>query len=284
VAARLMDGKALAERIRGEIAEEVRELGELGLATVLVGDDPASDTYIRLKHKAAGEVGINARDIRLALQTTEEELLQQVEQLNRDDGIDGLLVQLPLPDHIDEARVIRAIDPRKDVDGLHPLNAGHLYLGRPAHVPATPVGVMALLEEYDVPLEGANAVVVGRSDIVGKPASMLLLHANATVTTCHSRTADLAAHTREADVLVVAVGKAGLIGPDDVKEGAAVIDVGMNRSEDGVVGDVDPAASERAGLITPVPGGVGPMTIAMLLRAAVRAARYRRGLLAFPGA
>jgi methylenetetrahydrofolate dehydrogenase (NADP+)/methenyltetrahydrofolate cyclohydrolase len=284
VAARLMDGKALAERIRGEIAEEVRELGELGLATVLVGDDPASDTYIRLKHKAAGEVGINARDIRLALQTTEEELLQQVEQLNRDDGIDGLLVQLPLPDHIDEARVIRAIDPRKDVDGLHPLNAGHLYLGRPAHVPATPVGVMALLEEYDVPLEGANAVVVGRSDIVGKPASILLLHANATVTTCHSRTVDLATHTGEADVLVVAVGKAGLIGPDDVKEGAAVIDVGMNRSEDGVVGDVDPAVSERAGLITPVPGGVGPMTIAMLLRAAVRAARYRRGLLAFPGA
>jgi len=279
-----MDGKALAERIRGEIAEEVRELGELGLATVLVGDDPASDTYIRLKHKAAGEVGINARDIRLASQTTEEELLQQVEQLNRDDGIDGLLVQLPLPDHIDEARVISAIDPKKDVDGLHPLNAGHLYLGRPAHVPATPVGVMALLEEYDVPLEGANAIVVGRSDIVGKPASMLLLHANATVTTCHSRTAGLAAHTREADVLVVAVGKAGLIGPDDVKEGAAVIDVGMNRSEDGVVGDVDPAVSERAGLITPVPGGVGPMTIAMLLRAAVRAARYRRGLLAFPGA
>ena len=279
-----MDGKALAERIRGEIAEEVRELGELGLATVLVGDDPASDTYIRLKHKAAGEVGINARDIRLALQTTEGELLQQVEQLNRDDGIDGLLVQLPLPDHIDEARVIRAIDPKKDVDGLHPLNAGHLYLGRPAHVPATPVGVMALLEEYDVPLEGANAVVVGRSDIVGKPASILLLHANATVTTCHSRTVDLATHTGEADVLVVAVGKAGLIGPDDVKEGAAVIDVGMNRSEDGVVGDVDPGVSERAGLITPVPGGVGPMTIAMLLRAAVRAARYRRGLLAFPGA
>ena len=279
-----MDGKALAERIRGEVAEEVRELGQIGLATVLVGDDPASDTYIRLKHKAAGEVGINARDIRLASQTTEEELLQQVEQLNRDDGIDGLLVQLPLPDHIDEARVIRAIDPKKDVDGLHPLNAGHLYLGRPAHVPATPVGVMALLEEYDVTLDSANTVVVGRSDIVGKPASLLLLHANATVTTCHSRTADLAAHTREADVLVVAVGKAGLIGPDDVKEGAAVIDVGMNRSEDGVVGDVDPAVSERAGLITPVPGGVGPMTIAMLLRAAVRAARYRRGLLAFPGA
>lgn len=278
-----MDGKALAERIRGEIAEEVRELGEIGLATVLVGEDPASDIYIRLKHKAAAEVGINARDIRLASQTSEDELLQQVEQLNADDAIDGLLVQLPLPDHIDEARVIRSIDPKKDVDGLHPFNAGHLYLGRPTHVPATPVGVMALLEEYDVPLEGARAVVVGRSDIVGKPVSLLLLHANATVTTCHSRTSDLSAHTREADVLVVAVGRAGMIGSEDVREGATVIDVGMNRSEQGVVGDVDPAVAERAGLITPVPGGVGPMTIAMLLENAVRAARYRRGLLAFPG-
>ena len=279
-----MDGKALAAGIRGEVAEEVRELGELGLATVLVGDDPASDIYIRLKHKAAGEVGINARDIRLASQTTEEELLQEVEQLNGDEKIDGLLVQLPLPDHIDEAQVLRALDPMKDVDGLHPLNAGQLYLGAPAHVGATPVGVMALLEEYNVPIEGANAVVVGRSDIVGKPVSLLLLHANATVTVCHSRTKDLGAHTREADILVVAVGRAGVVGPDDVREGATVIDVGMNRSDEGVVGDVDPAVAERAGLITPVPGGVGPMTIAMLLRSAVRAARYRRGLLAFPGA
>jgi methylenetetrahydrofolate dehydrogenase (NADP+)/methenyltetrahydrofolate cyclohydrolase len=279
-----MDGRALAERIRGQVAEEVRELGEVGLATVLVGDDPASDVYIRLKHKAAGEVGINARDIRLASQTTEEELLAEVEQLNGFDAIDGVLVQLPLPAHIDEARIIRAIDPRKDVDGLHPVNAGQLLLGHPAHVGATPTGVLALLEEYDVPLEGARAVVVGRSDIVGKPAALLLLHANATVTVCHSRTVDLAAHAREADILVVAVGQAGVIGPEDVKEGATVIDVGMNRGEEGVVGDVDPAVAERAGLITPVPGGVGPMTIAMLLRSAVRAARYRRGLLAFPGA
>jgi len=278
-----MDGKALAERIRGEIAEEARELGEIGLATVLVGDDPASDIYIRLKHKAAGEVGINARDIRLASQTSEQELLEQVAQLNADDSIDGLLVQLPLPDHIDEARVIRAIDPAKDVDGLHPLNFGQLVLGRPAHVGATPVGVMRLLEEYDVAIEGARAVVVGRSDIVGKPAALLLLHANATVTVCHSRTKDLGAVTREADVLVVAVGRANVIGPDDVKEGAAVIDVGMNRGDEGVVGDVDPAAAERARLITPVPGGVGPMTIAMLLAGAVRAAKYRRGLVAFPG-
>ena len=281
--AQLMDGKALAERIRGEIAREVRELGEIGLATVLVGDDPANDIYIRLKHKAAGEVGMHAKDIRLASQTTEEELLDQVAQLNADDAIDGLLVQLPLPGHIDEARIIRAIDPLKDVDGLHPLNFGQLVLGRPAHVGATPVGVMRLLEEYDVPLEGARAVVVGRSDIVGKPQSLLLLHANATVTICHSRTKDLGAVTREADVVVVAVGQTNVIGPDDVREGATVIDVGMNRGEDGVVGDVDPATAERVGLITPVPGGVGPMTIAMLLTSAVKAAKYRRGLLAFPG-
>jgi methylenetetrahydrofolate dehydrogenase (NADP+) / methenyltetrahydrofolate cyclohydrolase len=283
VRARLMDGKALAERIRGEIAGQVRELGELGLATVLVGDDPASDIYIRLKHKAAAEVGIDARDIRLATHTTEAELLEQVTALNVDESIDGVLVQLPLPEQFDEARVIRAIDPIKDVDGLHPLNFGQLVLGRPTHVGATPVGVMRLLEEYEVPLEGARAVVVGRSDIVGKPAALLLLHANATVTVCHSRTRDLGSVTREADVLVVAVGQAGVIGADDVAEGATVIDVGMNRGEEGVVGDVDPAATKRAGLITPVPGGVGPMTIAMLLVSAVKAARYRRGRLAFPG-
>jgi methylenetetrahydrofolate dehydrogenase (NADP+)/methenyltetrahydrofolate cyclohydrolase len=278
-----MDGRALAERIRAEIADEVRELGEIGLATVLVGDDPASDIYIRLKHKAAAEVGINAKDIRLASQTTEDELLRQVAELNADESIDGLLVQLPLPDHIDEARVIRAIDPVKDVDGLHPLNFGQLVLGSPAHVGATPVGVMRLLEEYDVQLEGARAVVVGRSDIVGKPAALLLLHGNATVTVCHSRTRDLGSVTREADVLVVAVGRTAVIGPDDVREGATVIDVGMNRGDEGVVGDVDPGAAERAGLITPVPGGVGPMTIAMLLASAVKAAKYRRGILAFPG-
>ena len=280
----LMKGAPLAARIREQVAADVAELGHVGLATVLVGDDPASDTYIRLKHKAAGEVGINARDIRLASQTTEEELLEQVQQLNADDAIDGLLVQLPLPDQLDEPRVLRSIDPRKDVDGLHPLNFGQLALGLPTHVGATPVGIMALLEEYDVPLEGARAVVVGRSDIVGKPVSLLLLHANATVTICHSRTRDLGAVTREADVLVVAVGKAGVVGPDGVREGATVIDVGMNRGDDGVVGDVDPAVADVAGLMTPVPGGVGPMTIAMLLRNAVRAARYRRRLLAFPGA
>jgi methylenetetrahydrofolate dehydrogenase (NADP+)/methenyltetrahydrofolate cyclohydrolase len=279
-----MDGRALAERVRGDVAEELRELGELGLATVLVGDDPASDTYIRLKHKAAGEVGIVSRDYRLSGDTSEAELLDLVAQLSAEDAIDGILVQLPLPDGIDEARVIRAIEPLKDVDGLHPFNAGQLFLGRPTHVGATPVGIMALLAEYNVPLEGARAVVVGRSDIVGKPAALLLLHANATVTVCHSRTRDLAVHTREADVLVVAVGQANLIGPGDVLDGATVIDVGMNRTDEGLRGDVDPAVAERARLITPVPGGVGPMTIAMLLKNTVHAARYRRGLLAFPGA
>ena len=282
--ARIMDGKALAERIRGEVAEEVRAIGEIGLATVLVGDDPASDVYIRLKHKAADEVGIVARDIRLASQTPEEELLQQVRQLNGDDAIDGLLVQVPLPSHIDEARVIREIDPAKDVDGLHPMNAGQLVLGEPAHVGATPVGVMALLEEYEVPVAGARAVVVGRSNIVGKPVALLLLHAIATVTICHSRTADLASQTREADILVVAIGRPGLVGPDHVREGATVIDVGVNRTDEGLRGDVEPSVAERAGLLTPVPGGVGPMTIAMLLRSTIRAAQYRRGLLAFPGA
>jgi len=284
MAAKLMDGKALAERIRGEVAEEVRELGDVGLATVLVGEDPASEIYIRLKHKAAAEVGMVARDVRLASQTTEDELLAEVEQLNADDTIDGLLVQLPLPDHIDEARIIRAIAPVKDIDGLHPLNAGQLYLGAPAHVGATPAGVMALLDEYDVPVAGARAVVVGRSDIVGKPAALLLLHANATVTVCHSRTKDLAAHTREADILVVGVGRAAVIGPEHVREGATVIDVGMNRSGDRVVGDVDAAVAERAGLITPVPGGVGPMTIAMLLRNTLTAAQHRRSQVAVPGA
>lgn len=278
-----MDGKALAERVRAEVAEEVRELGELGLATVLVGDDPASDIYIKRKHEAAREVGIVTRDSRLSSDTSEDDLLELVAQLNGDDAIDGILVQLPLPDQIDEASIIRAVEPIKDVDGFHPFNAGHLYLGNPTHVPATPLGVMTLLEEYDVELQGADAVVVGRSDIVGKPMAMMLLHAHATVTICHSRTRDLAEHTRQGDVLVVAVGRYGVVGPDDVKEGATVIDVGMNRTDEGLRGDVDPVAAEVAGLITPVPGGVGPMTIATLLRNTVRAARYRRRLLAFPG-
>jgi methylenetetrahydrofolate dehydrogenase (NADP+)/methenyltetrahydrofolate cyclohydrolase len=280
--ATLMDGRALAERIRGDVAEEVARLGHLGLATVLVGDDPASDIYIRLKHKALEEAGIEGRDLRLPAEIAQDELLAIVEGLNRDESVDGILVQLPLPAHLDEALVIRAVDPPKDVDGLHPVNAGLLYLGRPGHVPATPLGIMALLAEYDVQLEGARAVVVGRSAIVGKPVALLLLAANATVTICHSRTRDLPERTREADVLVVAAGRTGLVGPDGVKEGATVVDVGVNRTDEGLRGDVDPAVAERAGLLTPVPGGVGPMTVAMLLQNTLRAARYRSGELAFP--
>jgi methylenetetrahydrofolate dehydrogenase (NADP+)/methenyltetrahydrofolate cyclohydrolase len=274
--ATIMDGRALAERIRAQVAEDVRGLGEIGLTTVLVGDDPASDTYIRLKHRAATEAGIRATDLRLAAGTPEGELLATVAGLNADPDVDALLVQLPLPAHIDEARVIRAVDPEKDVDGFHPANAGELYLGRPRLVPATAVGVLALLAEYGVGLEGANAVVVGRSAIVGKPVAHLLLQANATVTFCHTKTRDLARHTLEADVLVVAAGRAALVSAEMVRPGAAVIDVGMNRTDAGLVGDVDPRAAERAALITPVPGGVGPMTIACLLQNAVQCARFRR--------
>jgi methylenetetrahydrofolate dehydrogenase (NADP+)/methenyltetrahydrofolate cyclohydrolase len=277
-----MDGRALAAKVRAEVAADVEELGGLGLATVLVGDDPASDIYIRGKHKAADQVGIRSNDVRLPADTSEDELLELLTELNANEETDGILVQLPLPDHIDEARAIRAVDAIKDVDGFHPLNAGQLYLGEPTHVGGTPRGVLRLLDEYDVDLTGARAVVVGRSDIVGKPTAHLLLQRNATVTICHSRTRDLAEETRRADVLVVAVGAAGLISPAMVKPGAVVVDVGMNRTSEGLRGDVDPAAMEVAGLMTPVPGGVGPMTIAMLLANTVRAARFRRGVLAFP--
>ncbi len=278
-----MEGAGLAARIRAEVAGEVVKLGgTFGLATVLVGDDPASDIYIRNKHKAAREAGIDARDHRLPSDTSEDDVLALIAELNADDGIDAILVQLPLPASIDENRVIRAVAPIKDVDGFHPFNAGQLYLGEPTHVPATPLGILALLDEYGVKLEGAKAVVIGRSEIVGKPVAHLLLLENATVTVCHSRTPDLGAEAREADVLVVAAGRRGLVKAEDVKERAAVVDVGINRTDGGIVGDVDPAAAERAAFMTPVPGGVGPMTIAMLLRSTVRAARYRRGLLAYP--
>ncbi len=278
-----MLGKPIADRIRAEVADDVRSLGRVGLATVLVGDDPASEIYIRHKHAAAEQAGITAVDRRLPAEVSEDELVEEVAALSADDAIDGLLVQLPLPGGIDETRVARAIDVRKDVDGVHPVNAGLLYLGRPSLVPATPLGVLAMLAEHRVPLEGARAVVVGRSDIVGKPVAHLLLQANATVTICHSRTDDLARQTLDADILVAAAGIPGLITADMVKAGAAVIDVGITRTEAGLVGDVDPGVGDVAGFLTPVPGGVGPMTIAMLLRNTVRAARYRSGALAFPG-
>jgi methylenetetrahydrofolate dehydrogenase (NADP+)/methenyltetrahydrofolate cyclohydrolase len=281
--ATLMRGKPLADRIRAQVAADVAAIGHIGLVTVLVGDDPASEVYIRLKHKAATEAGFDATDLRLPAETPEDELLARVAELNDSPDVDAILVQLPLPAHLDEEKVIRAVTPAKDVDGFHPLNAGELYLGRPALVPATPRGVMALLAEHDIQLEGANAVMVGRSDIVGKPMAHLLLQANATVTICHTRTRDLAQHTLAADVLIVAAGRAGLVSAEMVREGAVVVDVGMNRSETGLVGDVDPAALERASAMTPVPGGVGPMTIACLLENAVRCARFRRKELDYPG-
>jgi methylenetetrahydrofolate dehydrogenase (NADP+)/methenyltetrahydrofolate cyclohydrolase len=282
VSATLMDGTALAARLRGELKGDIVELGRVGLATVLVGDDPASEIYIRLKHKAAEEVGIEPIDHRLPSTTAEDELVELVEELNENDEVDGILVQTPLPEQIDEARVMRAIDPMKDVDGLHPFSAGQLYLGRQTLVPATPLGVMHLLDEYRIPIAGQRAVVVGRSTLVGKPVALLLLQANATVTICHSRTEDLAHHTLDADILVAAVGLPGVITADMVKQGATVVDVGITRTDAGVRGDVEAGVAEVAAFLTPVPGGVGPMTIAALLGNAVRAARYRRGKLAFP--
>jgi len=277
-----MDGKALAARIRADVAREVEQLGHVGLATVLVGDDPASHVYISGKHKAATEARIEARDIRLPDDVSEADVLALVAELNADDGVDGILVQLPLPGQIDETRVTYAVAPHKDVDGFHPVNAGNLYLGTPLHVPATPAGCMRLLAEHGIDPAGKEAVVIGRSEIVGRPAAMLLLQANATVTICHSRTADLGAEVRRADILVAAVGRPGIVTADMVKPGAAVLDVGLTRTDEGIRGDVDPGVADVAGHLTPMPGGTGPMTIALLLESAVRAARYRRGILAYP--
>jgi methylenetetrahydrofolate dehydrogenase (NADP+)/methenyltetrahydrofolate cyclohydrolase len=283
MAAVRMDGTVLAARVREDVAREVAELGHVGLATVLVGDDPASHVYIGAKHKAATEAGIDARDVRLPVDTTEEHVLELVDQLNRDAEVDGILVQLPLPSHMNETRVTYAVSPAKDVDGFHPFNAGNLYLGTPIHVPATPSGCMELLRAYDIDPAGKEAVVIGRSEIVGRPMAMLLMHANATVTVCHSRTADLASHVRRADIVVAAVGRPGIVTADMVKPGAACLDVGLTRTEEGIRGDIDASVGEVAGFLTPMPGGTGPMTIAMLLQSTLKAARYRRGLLDFPG-
>jgi methylenetetrahydrofolate dehydrogenase (NADP+) / methenyltetrahydrofolate cyclohydrolase len=280
--ATIIDGKAVAARIRAEVAGEVARFAAdrgapPGLATVLVGEDPASRIYVSGKHRACGEVGIASVGRELPADTSEEELLAVIHELNRDDAVSGIIVQLPLPGHLDGARATSAVDPAKDVDGLTPTNAGLLVQGRDGLVSATPLGVMELLRTYDTPLEGAHAVVVGRSDLVGKPIAALLLAANATVTVCHSRTRDLAAVCRSADVLVAAVGRPRLVTGDMVREGATVIDVGMNRTEEGLLGDVDyEGAARHARAITPVPGGVGPMTIAMLLRNTLKAARAAR--------
>jgi methylenetetrahydrofolate dehydrogenase (NADP+) / methenyltetrahydrofolate cyclohydrolase len=281
--AELIDGKAVAQKVRDEVKRDVErfvtEHGRPpGLDVVLVGDDPASQVYTRNKEKASVEVGMRGRLHRLGADTSEAALLALVAELNADEAVDGILVQLPLPKAIREERVLDAVDPRKDVDGFHPINAGLLASGRPLLVPCTPRGCMRLLAEAGTPLAGARAVVVGRSNIVGKPMAQLLLAQHATVTIAHSRTRDLGALCREADVLVAAVGKAKMIQGDWVKEGATVIDVGINRTAEGkLCGDVDTeSARARAAKITPVPGGVGPMTIACLLENTLTAARARR--------
>jgi methylenetetrahydrofolate dehydrogenase (NADP+)/methenyltetrahydrofolate cyclohydrolase len=285
MAATIIDGKAVAANVRAEVAEDVAAFVAVsgrppGLATVLVGDDPASAVYVAGKQRACVEVGIAPFDRRLPVDATFEQVAELLEDLNGDDGVSGILLQLPVPGHLDGPALTARIDPHKDVDGLTPVNAGLLALGRPGLRPCTPLGVIELLDSADVALEGAEAVVVGRSNLFGKPMAQLLLQANATVTVCHSRTRDLRAVCARADVLIAAVGRARLIGGDFVKPGAVVIDVGMNRltpeqagNKSGLVGDVDfEAACARASAITPVPGGVGPMTIALLLRNTLHAA------------
>jgi methylenetetrahydrofolate dehydrogenase (NADP+)/methenyltetrahydrofolate cyclohydrolase len=280
VAARVIDGKSIAAGLRTEVAARVKQAGFTpGLAVVLIGEDPASTVYVRTKDRSAREVGIEARTIRLAADTTQAALLATIQELNDDDAIDGILVQLPLPRGIDTQAVIEAIDPAKDVDGFHPMNVGHLADGRPALAPCTPLGVMKLLRAAGVKIAGARAVVVGRSAIVGRPMARLLLAADATVTVVHSRTVDLPAECRRADILIAAVGKPEMVQADWIQQGATVIDVGINRLPDGrLIGDVAfEACAAVAGAITPVPGGVGPMTVACLLENTLTAALRRRG-------
>jgi methylenetetrahydrofolate dehydrogenase (NADP+)/methenyltetrahydrofolate cyclohydrolase len=282
MSATIIDGKAIALRVRGEVAHEVAELTEHtgqrpGLATILVGDDPASAIYVANKRKACVEAGIVDLHQHLPADAAQADVAAQIERCNANPAVSGILLQLPVPKPLDGNALTALIDPEKDVDGLTPISAGRLAQGSPGLRPCTPRGVLELLDSYDVELEGAQAVVVGRSDLVGKPVAIMLLARNATVTICHSRTKDLAGVCSGADVLIAAVGVPELIGAEHVKHGAVVIDVGMNRTDDGLRGDVAfDAASERARLITPVPGGVGPMTIAMLLSNTVAAARLQR--------
>jgi methylenetetrahydrofolate dehydrogenase (NADP+)/methenyltetrahydrofolate cyclohydrolase len=303
--ARILDGAAIAAAIKEEVAEEVRGLAtkgiKPGLAAVLVGHVPASEIYVRSKVQTCADLGFYSELITPPDTVTTEEMLDLVRSLNDRDEIDGILIQLPLPAQVDTKALLDAVDPDKDVDGFHPVNAGRLQAGRPALAPCTPAGVIEILKRSGIPISGQNAVVVGRSDIVGKPAAMLLLHQNATVTICHSKTRDLGAVTREADILVAAIGRPGLITAEMVKPDATIIDVGINRITDRaefdryfagnakreaafakrgstIVGDVHPKAFELAGAYTPVPGGVGPLTIAMLMANTVRAAKMRRGL------
>ena len=304
MSALILDGTKIAAQIRAEVGEEVKRLSadglRPGLAVVLVGHNPASEIYVRSKVKASEELNILSEKHTPPESATTEELLALVDELNRRDDIDGILVQLPLPAHVDSKKVLLAVSPAKDVDGFHPMNVGYLSTQRPGLVPCTPAGVMEILKRSNIPIAGADAVVVGRSDIVGKPVAMLLTNGNATVTICHSKTHDLPGVCRRADLLVAAIGRAGMITRDYVKPGACVIDVGMNKITDAVefakffagdakreaafakngstlMGDVDPKVAEVAGSITPVPGGVGPLTIAMLMSNTVKAAKLRRG-------
>lgn len=276
----LLDGKETAKAVRGEIRDAVvaftNETGKIpGLSVVLVGDDPASQVYVRNKHRACEEVGIRSDVYTLPTDTSEDELLALIAKLNADATVNGILVQLPLPQHLDEEKVLLAIDPAKDVDAFHPVNVGKIMIGNFALAPCTPAGVMELLRHYHIPVAGKHCVVIGRSNIVGKPQAMLMLKENATVTVCHSRTVGLADITRTADILVAAVGRPGFVTADMVREGAVVVDVGINRTAEGkLCGDVDFAAvNETASYITPVPGGVGPMTITMLLKNTLAAAK-----------
>ena len=282
----LLDGKAVSAQMKKEMAEEVAQIKAAGgkiphLAAILVGHDGGSETYVASKVKTCQEIGFKSTLIRFEEDVTEEELLRKVDELNNDPDVDGFIVQLPLPKHISEQKVIEAIDYRKDVDGFHPINVGRMSIGLPCFVSATPAGILELLKRYHIETQGKHCVVLGRSNIVGKPQSMLMLHKNATVTICHSRTRDLAAHTRRADILIAAIGRAKFITADMVKPGAVVVDVGMNRDENGkLCGDVDFASVEPvASYITPVPGGVGPMTITMLLENTIRAAKLQNGLM-----
>lgn len=282
----LLDGKAASAAVKADLTERCARLAERGvvpgLATVLVGDDPGSHSYVGGKHKASAAVGVKSFRHDLPADTSEEKVLELVAELNADPAVDGYIIQLPLPDHLDPGAILMAVSPDKDADGLHPVNLGRLALGLSGPRPCTPLGIQELLVRNDVPIAGQHVVVVGRGTTVGRPLAMLLSlkepNANATVTQCHTGTQDLPSYTKEADILVVAVGRAGFVTPDMVKPGAAVLDVGITRTEAGLVGDVAPEVREVAGHLAPMPGGVGPMTIALLLRNAVEAAERRAGI------
>lgn len=280
--AKIIDGKLISSQIKDELAQEIVDLKAKGiapgLAVVIVGEDPASKVYVGQKEKACEALGIYSEKYTLPEDTSQQKLIELVQQLNRNEKIHGILVQLPLPRHIDESEVLLAILPEKDVDGFHPVNVGKMVIGEPGFLPCTPHGIQELLQRSGVDTDGKDVVIVGRSNIVGKPMAMILVQkqkgANATVTICHTGTKDMAAHTRQADILIVAAGRAKVITADMVKEGVVVIDVGVNRTDQGLVGDVDfEAVKEKASAITPVPGGVGPMTIAMLMKNTVEAAK-----------